>query len=62
MSRNGKIHTKKRQLRQMPDLAFLNQRLFLQPHYAVKSDFVIPVVGILMKIRLHIESTVGVDI
>ena len=31
MSRNGKIHTKKRQFRQMPVLAFLNQRLFLQP-------------------------------
>ena len=33
MSRNGKIHTKKRQFRQMPVLAFLNQRLFLQPHF-----------------------------
>lgn len=31
MSRNGKIHTKKRQFRQMPVLAFLNQRLFYSP-------------------------------
>lgn len=37
MSRNGKIHTKKRQFRQMPVLAFLNQRLFLQPLFNVLS-------------------------
>ena len=36
MSRNGKIHTKKRQFRQMPVLAFLNQRLFLQPLFTFK--------------------------
>ena len=33
MSRNGKIHTKKRQFRQMPVLAFLNQRLFTAPFH-----------------------------
>ncbi len=33
MSRNGKIHTKKRQFRQMPVLAFLNQRLFYSPFF-----------------------------
>ena len=40
MSRNGKIHTKKRQFRQMPVLAFLNQRLFLQPLFYFMGNFV----------------------